>query len=79
MAKPIVVLNCGSSSIKFALFDGETHAFRSISKPSQPSARQMPKLANAFTISRPSSRVRVAVEPTNEEWIVGRHALTALR
>ena len=26
-------------------------------------------IVNASTISRPSSRVRVAIEPTNEEWI----------
>jgi phosphate acetyltransferase/phosphate butyryltransferase len=32
-----------------------------------------------ITISRPSSCVSVAVEPTNEEWIAARHALTALR
>ena len=30
--------------------------------------------AHASTISSPDSRVRVAVEPTNEEWIVARHA-----
>ena len=30
--------------------------------------------ANATTISSPASRVRVAIEPTNEEWIAARHA-----
>lgn len=30
--------------------------------------------ANASSISAPSSRVRVGVEPTNEEWIAARHA-----
>ncbi len=30
--------------------------------------------AHASTISSPDSRVRVAVEPTNEEWIVASHA-----
>jgi acetate kinase len=31
--------------------------------------------ANAPTISRAESRVRVAVEPTNEEWIAASHAV----
>jgi acetate kinase len=35
--------------------------------------------ANAKTISAPGSRVRVVVEPTNEEWIAARHALRMLR
>lgn len=35
--------------------------------------------ANASTVSRASSRVRVAVEPTNEEWIAATHALHELR
>jgi acetate kinase len=34
---------------------------------------------HAATISTPSSRVRVAVEPTNEEWIAARHAQVLLR
>jgi len=33
----------------------------------------------AALISRPSSRVAVAVEPTNEEWIAARHAAVLLR
>ena len=33
---------------------------------------------HAATISSPSSRVRVAVEPTNEEWIAATHALQVL-
>jgi acetate kinase len=35
--------------------------------------------SNGATISRPGSRVRVAVEPTNEEWVAASHALLALR
>jgi hypothetical protein len=35
--------------------------------------------ANATTISAPSSRIRVAVEPTNEEWIAACHAQRAIR
>ena len=35
--------------------------------------------ANASTISIPGSRVRVAVEPTNEEWIAALHAWRLLR
>jgi acetate kinase len=35
--------------------------------------------AHASTISRPTSRVRVAVEPTNEEWMAARQALATLR
>ena len=35
--------------------------------------------ANAATISRSNSRVRVAVEPTNEEWIAASHARRILR
>jgi len=35
--------------------------------------------ANAPVISMPSSRVRVAVEPTNEEWIGAFHALPFVR
>jgi acetate kinase len=35
--------------------------------------------AHAPTISRARSRVRVAVEPTNEEWIAASHAWRALR
>jgi acetate kinase len=35
--------------------------------------------AHVSTISRPTSRVRVAVEPTNEEWMAARQALAALR
>ena len=35
--------------------------------------------ANAETISAPGSRVRVVVEPTNEEWIAARHALRFFR
>lgn len=35
--------------------------------------------ADAFTISAPGSRVRVAVEPTNEEWIAAMHAWRLLR
>lgn len=35
--------------------------------------------ANAATISGPSSRVRVAVEPTNEEWVAALHADRAIR
>jgi acetate kinase len=34
---------------------------------------------HAATISAPTSRVRVAVEPTNEEWMVARHAVAVLR
>jgi acetate kinase len=34
---------------------------------------------HASTISNPTSRVRVAVEPTNEEWMAARHALAAVR
>jgi acetate kinase len=34
--------------------------------------------ANAATISRAASRVRVAVEPTNEEWIAASHAVRVL-
>lgn len=34
--------------------------------------------AHAAVISSASSRVRVAIEPTNEEWIAARHALTLL-
>ena len=34
--------------------------------------------ANASTISRAGSRVRVAVEPTNEEWIAASHAVRVL-
>ena len=34
--------------------------------------------ANAATISRAGSRVRVAVEPTNEEWIAASHAVRVL-
>ncbi|PLC53431.1 acetate kinase [Pollutimonas nitritireducens] len=33
---------------------------------------------NAALISTPDSRVRVAVEPTNEEWVVAQHALMLL-
>jgi len=33
---------------------------------------------NAHTISAPESRVVVAVEPTNEEWIAARHTLAVL-
>ena len=35
--------------------------------------------ANAPLISRPGSRVRVIVEPTNEEWMAASHAVRALR
>jgi acetate kinase len=35
--------------------------------------------ADAFTISTPHSRVRVCVEPTNEEWIAAMHAWRLLR
>jgi acetate kinase len=35
--------------------------------------------SNASTISRPTSRVRVVVAPTNEEWMAARHAIAALR
>jgi len=35
--------------------------------------------ANASTISRAGGRVRVAVEPTNEEWIAASHASRLLR
>jgi len=35
--------------------------------------------ANASTISRTTSRVRVAVEPTNEEWMAACHAVRTLR
>jgi len=35
--------------------------------------------ANASTISRAGSRVCVAVEPTNEEWIAASHASRLLR
>jgi acetate kinase len=35
--------------------------------------------AHASTISRPTSRVRVAIEPTNEEWMAAHQALAALR
>jgi acetate kinase len=34
--------------------------------------------ANAATISRAASRVLVAVEPTNEEWIAASHAARVL-
>jgi len=36
-------------------------------------------LAHASTISRATSRVRIAIEPTNEEWMAARHALRTLR
>ena len=35
--------------------------------------------ANASTISRSASRVHVAVEPTNEEWVAASHAVRVLR
>ena len=35
--------------------------------------------ANAATISTPGSRVRIAVEPTNEEFIMASHALNLVR
>ncbi|MGZ5122284.1 MAG: acetate/propionate family kinase [Burkholderiales bacterium] len=35
--------------------------------------------ANAPTISRASSRVRIAVEATNEEWVAASHAVHAIR
>lgn len=35
--------------------------------------------ADAATISTPDSRVRVVVEPTNEEWIMASHALDLVR
>jgi acetate kinase len=35
--------------------------------------------ADAATISDPRSRVRVVVEPTNEEWIMASHALDLIR
>ena len=35
--------------------------------------------ADAATISDSSSRVRVAAEPTNEEWIMASHALNFIR
>jgi acetate kinase len=35
--------------------------------------------ADAPTISAPRSRVRVAVEPTNEEWVAASHARRLLR
>ena len=35
--------------------------------------------ANAATISLPTSRVRVAVEPTNEEWMAACHVVRTLR
>jgi acetate kinase len=35
--------------------------------------------AGAATISQPHSRVRVAVEPTNEEWMMASHALDLVR
>ena len=35
--------------------------------------------ANASTISDAHSRVRVAVEPTNEEWVAASHAVRELR
>ncbi|MDE2315366.1 MAG: acetate kinase, partial [Xanthomonadaceae bacterium] len=35
--------------------------------------------AHAAVISAPESRVRVAVEPTNEEWIAARAAVDLLR
>jgi acetate kinase len=34
--------------------------------------------AQATTLSTPDSAVRVAMEPTNEEWIAARHALDLL-
>ena len=34
---------------------------------------------HASTISRPKSGVRVAVEPTNEEWMAACHAVATLR
>lgn len=34
--------------------------------------------ANAALISKPGSRVQVAVEPTNEEWVIAQHALKLL-
>ena len=35
--------------------------------------------ANATTVSHAGSRVLVAVEPTNEEWVAASHALRVLR
>jgi acetate kinase len=35
--------------------------------------------SHASTISRPTSHVRVAVEPTNEEWMAACHAVATLR
>jgi acetate kinase len=34
---------------------------------------------DAATISNPGSRVRVVVEPTNEEWVMASHALNLVR
>jgi len=43
---------------------------------------QLDEAANerdAPVISAPASRVRVVVEPTNEEWIAASHALALLK
>jgi acetate kinase len=96
MSGPILVLNCGSSSVKFALFDADIQplprkpTWRGIGENSAVLRERVSaalgwleldagaNAANAATISSPRSRVRVAVEPTNEEWIAASHAVHVL-
>lgn len=48
-------------------------SFLGLSLEKEANARHAP------VISQPGSRVRVAVEPTNEEWVAARHAMTSIR
>ena len=83
MSSAILVLNCGSSSIKFevrAIVERQTGGRPPQAIVHRVVVRRVVREigAHAAIISSAHSRVLVAVEPTNEEWVAASHAQRVL-
>lgn len=70
----LLVFTAGIGEHNAALRERVVHAFGFLGAQLDDAANE----ANALTISTPASRIRVAVEPTNEEWVAARHAARCL-
>lgn len=74
MREPILVLDCGSSSIRSALFDADR---RPLPRKALWSG-EVEGIGSGQTLSRAGSRVPVAVEPSDEAWIAASYAVRLL-
>ncbi|WP_350029445.1 hypothetical protein [Caballeronia sp. GAWG1-5s-s] len=83
MADVILVLNAGSSSIKFSAFDAQSPDLALVSRGQAEGLFGSPRFA-AFDargetrISTATSKVGAWVIPTNEELMIARHARSVM-